>query len=213
VICSTSLILSGQIAHPDRHSYAPAPGKVKLSFAVNSAGYPADIRALLQDAAAQVNQQQPYSFEVRKDIDQNHIFYRFVSTRTHDQEGNLVTSTPYLERKITFSPHTDIVPGLFGVLGQSLHSTTGLPFSCCFGWMVERGPWHGPRITYEATDQPARKVLEDLIVRTGIDSFYVVFCQPTEKRSCFLNVMPVRDRMPITSPHSGVCTALGLRGY
>jgi hypothetical protein len=159
------------ITHPDRHSYAPTPGKIKLLFAVNNTGSPADIRTLLQDAAAQVNQQQPYSFEVKKSIEQNHTFYSFVPTRTHDQEGNLVNSTPYLERKITFTPHTDIVPGLFDVLGQSLHSTTGLSFHCCLNWMVERGPWHGPRIIYEAKDQPARKVLEDLIVRTGTDGF------------------------------------------
>jgi hypothetical protein len=201
------------IAHPDRHSYAIKPGKVELSFPVDDAGYPADVNTLLQDAAAQVNQQQPYSFEVQKSINQGHTFYSFVPTRTHDREGNLVETAPYLDRKVTFIPHTDIVPHLFDVLGQSLHATTGSPFYCCLNWMIERGPWHGPKITYRATDLPARKVLEDLIVKTGIESFYALFCQPTEKRFCAIDAMPVRERRPVTSPHSGVCTAQGFSGY
>jgi hypothetical protein len=152
--------------HPDRPAYAIKPGKVELVFDVDTTGSPVDIRKLLQDAVAQINQQQPYEFEVRASVDRDRKFYSLVPTRTHDAAGDLVNCLPYLDRRISLPAQTAIAPKFYGALGTKLTEATGLRFDCCQSWMLERGPWPDPPISYRANDLPARQILEDLMARS-----------------------------------------------
>src|ERR1700677_586628 len=50
--------------HPESHVYAGRPGKVEVTFSVLPDGSPSDIDKLLREIARQINEQQPYAFQV-----------------------------------------------------------------------------------------------------------------------------------------------------
>lgn len=197
--------------HPDQHVYAPKLGTVEVTFNVDSQGLPTDLLQLLEDAAQQVNQQQPYAFRVYESDQGEHPFYSFIPTSSHNERGNLEAIPAYLDQKITIAPQTARIYEIASSMTRALSAETGQQFDCC-QQMVFGTLWGEKSITYQATDMPARKVLEDLMRNTGTAESYKLWCEPLDKRFCFITVGRDERRKPQTAPKSGVCTAAGYDG-
>lgn len=196
--------------HPDHHVYAAKPAKVDITFKVGSDGSPADLLKLLQEAVQQVNQQQPYGYQVYVSGSKYRPIYSFVPTTSHNETGVLEQTPAYLDQKITIRRQTTALDVFAKMVTDALTVNTGQHFSCCWAFVPGPGPVDGPTITYQATDQPARAVLEDLF---GEGISYGANCEPMDNRFCFISAHSDMHRMPETAPQRGVCTALGYDGY
>lgn len=194
--------------HADRHVYAAKPGKVELSFAVGPDGQPVDTARLLEEAADQVNQQQPWHYRLQSDLRQDHRFFTFVPTASHDESGRLEEIPSWLDDRITIPSTTAPVMTIANTLARTLTADTGYHLSCCQA-IVMGQLWGSQTIKYEASDQTARLTLEDLMIAAHGPSAFVLRCEPMDKRFCFMNVLPVVNRVPATSQQTVVCTALG----
>jgi len=92
--------------HPEHHFYAAKPGKVDITFNVTSDGSPTDLPKLMQEAVQQVNQQQPYGYQVYESGSQDHPAFTFIPTVSHNEMGVLEQIPAYLDQKITIPPQT-----------------------------------------------------------------------------------------------------------
>ncbi len=197
--------------HPDRRASAAKPGKIEVTFNIDQDGLPRDPPQLLQDVAKQANREQSniYGYRVLKSAEADRTYYSFVPTSTHNERNILEQVPAYLDSKITIAPRTTTVAEFAYKMTMALSAATSMQFSCCQPSIVGRG-WGTQRITYHATDQQARKVMEDLLTATGGKESYILRCQPLDKRWCFITVHTNEVRTPDTSSQSGVCSA---RGY
>lgn len=191
--------------HPDHRRYVAKPGKVELSFELGHNGQPIDVTKLLQSAVDQVNQQLPWHYRLQHDVRQGHSFYTFVPTTNHNESGQPQEIDSWLDERITIPSTTAPIQTIADMLAESLTSHTGYHFSCC---MAIGGRWGSQTLNYEATDQPARLIFEDLMIATGATSF-VQRCEPLDKRWCFISLVGTWNR--VNARQSGVCTALGYR--
>jgi hypothetical protein len=196
--------------HPDRHVYAAKPGEVALTFTVGPDGQPVDPTKLLEDAVSQINQQQPWHFRLQHDVRRGRSFFTFVPTASHNESGQLKEVNSWLDDRITIPSTTAPVMKIADELSETLTSDTGHHFSCCQAMVIGQF-WGSQTLRYEAADQTARLILEDLMVATGGPTSFVQRCEPMDKRFCFINLTPTMNRVPAIAPQSGVCTALGYR--
>lgn len=195
--------------HPDQHAYAPAPAEVEIAFNVDSEGMPTDLYQLLEDAAQQVNSQQPYGYRVYQSNREGPAFYSFVPTTSHNDKGVLEATPAYLDQKITIALQTAPIHEIASMMTRALSTESAQQFDCCQAFVIGR-LWGGQSITYQATNQPARTVLEDLMRSMGGKESYSMRCEPMDKRFCFISVGGVEARRkPGTAPASGVCSATG----
>lgn len=195
--------------HPDQHAYVPAPAEVEIAFNVDSEGMPTDLYQLLEDAAQQVNRQQPYGYRVYQSNREDRAFYSFVPTTSHNDKGALEATPAYLDQKITIALQTAPIHEIASMMTRALSAESGQQFDCCQAFVIGR-LWGGQSITYQATNQPARTVLEDLMRSMGGKESYSMRCEPMDKRFCFISVGGVEARRkPGTAPASGVCSATG----
>ena len=86
--------------HPEHHAYAAKPGKVDITFTVASDGSPTDLPKLMQEAVQQVNQQQPYGYQVYESGSQDRLTFTFIPTASHNESGVLEQIPAYLDQKI-----------------------------------------------------------------------------------------------------------------
>jgi len=193
--------------HPDRHVYAAKPGRVSVSFKTDDDGLPVNTVKLLEDAVEQVNQQQPWHFRLQHDVRQGQSFFTFVPTATHNESGQLVQIKSWLDERMTIRPTTAQIMAISNTLAESLSTKTGYQFSCCDLGM--EGLWGWKTIHFEAADQTARLIFEDLIIADPHGGSYLLVCEPMDKRSCFIGVESTEHRVPRTAPQSGVCAASG----
>lgn len=196
--------------HPNDHVYAAKPGKVDITFKVTSYGFPADLFKLLRDVAQEVNQQQPYGYQVYVSGSKYRPVYSFVPTTSHNENGVLERTPAYLDQKITIRRQTAPLEIFAKMATDALTANTGQDFRLLPSTVPGPGPVEDPTITFEATDQPARAVLEDLF---GEGISYHANCQPMDNRFCRISTDADMNRIPDTAPQSGVCTALGYNGY
>ncbi len=196
--------------HPESRAYAAKPGKLEITFGIYRDGSATDLDKLLRDAARQINQQQPFAYQVYERQRPNRSPYSsFVPTRTHDENGVVVEAPAYLDRKITIPRQTNTIANFAAILSGLLSRASGMDFGCCQS-VVGGQLWGTRSVTYHASDLPARDVLEDLMDRTHLDESYSLRCQPLGRRSCIIEVHPVlTQRKPKTD---GVCAALGYDG-
>ena len=195
--------------HPGRHAYAPVPAEVEIAFNVDSKGMPTDLYQLLEDATQQVNRQQPHAYRVYESSGEGPTLYSFVPTTSHNEKGVLEATPAYLDQKVTIAPQTAPIHEIASAMARALSTETGLQFDCCQA-LVMGHLWGEKSITYQATNQPARTVLEDLMRSTGGKESYSMRCEPMDKRFCFISVRGVEARRkPATAPASGVCSGVG----
>ncbi len=199
--------------HPDSHSYVAKPVKVEIAFDVSENGSPRDLHGLLQNAAQQVNQLQSniYAYELRESVHAKSSSYTFVPTSSRNQTGVLEQVPAFLDQRITIPEQTAAVSSFATSMTRALSDATGLRFDCCQTGVAGQ-PWGMRSITYHATDQVARTVLEDLIGYGGGEQSYVLRCDPMDKL-CVISLLQDTVRKPPTAPQSGVCSAPGYDGY
>jgi hypothetical protein len=192
-----------------RRHYAPKPATVEIVFNVDSEGMPTDLYQLLEDAAQRVNQQQPYAYRVYESRGESKAFYSFVPTTSHNDKGVLEATPAYLDQKITIAPQTAPIHEIAATMARALNVETGQQFDCCEA-MVIGHLWGEQSITYQATNQPARTVLEDLMRSMGSRESYNLRCEPMDRRFCFISVNGVEARRkPGSTPASGACSGAG----
>jgi len=194
--------------HPDLHAYAAKPGQLELSFEVQQDGQPRNTIKLLEEAVVQINQQQPWHYRLQHDVRQGHSFFTFVPTATHSQSGELEAVNPWLDDRITIPLTTEPIMAIADILSQKLAAKTGVRFSCCQSDVTGHF-WGSQTIPYEASDQTGRLILEDLMIAAGGATSFVERCELMGKRYCHIDVVPTVERIPVTAPKSGVCSALG----
>ena len=194
--------------HPGGYAYAPVPAEVEIVFNVDSEGMPTDLYQLLEDAARQVNRQQPYGYRVYQSSGEGPAFYSFVPTTSHNEKGVLEATPAYLDQKITIAPQTAPIHEIASIMTRALSAETGQQFDCCQALVIGH-LWGEQSITYQATNQPARTVLEDLMRSTGDKESYRMRCEPMDKRFCFISVRGVEARRKPGLTANGVCSGAG----
>jgi hypothetical protein len=196
--------------NPGLRNYAPVPLSVEIAFHVDSEGMPTDLHQLLEDAVQQVNRQQPYGYRVYKSSGkEGPPFYSFVSTTNRNVKGDLETTPAYLDQKVTIAPQTAPIYEIASIMTRALSAGTGQQSDCCQALVIGHR-WGEQSITYQAMNQPARTVLEDLMRSMGGKESYSMRCQPMDKQLCFISVRGVEARRkPATAPANGVCSMEG----
>ncbi|HWE87362.1 MAG TPA: hypothetical protein VG267_20620 [Terracidiphilus sp.] len=195
--------------HPGEYHYAPVPVSVEIAFDVDSDGMPTDLDQLLEGAVQQVNRLQPYGYRVYESSGEGQAFYSFVPTTSHNEKGVLEATPAYLDQKITIAPGTAPIHEVASMMTRALSAETGQYFDCCQAGVIGH-LWGEQSITYQATNESARTVLEDLMRSMGGKESYSMRCEPMDKRFCFITVGSVEaSRKPRTAAASGVCSGAG----
>jgi hypothetical protein len=145
--------------HPKAHYLVPKRRRMEIQFSVLPDGSPADLGDLLRKVLEKVKDQVPFGY--RLDVDGD--FASFVPTTTRNAEGGGVPATPLLDRRVTIALGSRRISENGKLLADSLSAQTGLRVSCCQS-LVAGIPWGMPVVPFEAHDEPARKVLERLIL-------------------------------------------------
>jgi hypothetical protein len=187
---------------------------VETAFHVDSEGMPTDLHQLLEEAVQQVNRQQPYGYRVYESSgNEDRRFYSFVPTTNRNHKGDLQIAPAFLDQQITIAPQTAPVHEIADSMAHALSAETGQQFGCCQAVIVGH-LWGEQSITYQATNKPTRKVLEDLLRGTGVKASYSLRCQTMDERFGFIWVRGVEARRkPATAPASGVCSMAGSSPY
>jgi hypothetical protein len=68
--------------------------------------------------------------------------------------------------------------------------------------------WGTVPLAYDAANQSARNILQDMMIAAAGTTSYVLRCEPTG-RSCWINLTATQHRIPPTAPQSGRCSAFG----
>ena len=196
-------------AHPQGpHAFSGKPAKVKVDFQINEDRSAEDLEALLKEVARQVNEQVPYSFEVRKVVRKTGTLYAMVPTTTHDESGRLIHPTPFLDTPVTIPAQKAKVMDLGAMVAAQITATTGYHFSCCQSYVAGQ-LWGSNEIEYQADKRPARDVIADLMEAEGQVPGYMSACQARDRRFCMINVQPHPPVAMSKKPANDVCKIPG----
>lgn len=189
--------------------YIPPPTTVEIKFPIDSSGMPMDVLQLLEDATTQVNQQRAYGYRVNENSRDGQTSYTLTPTTSRNEKGELEQIPAYLDQKISIAPTTAPIYEIASRMTDALGKATGQNFGCC-QTIILGHLWGERSITYQATDLPARTVLESLMQSAVPGLAYSLRCQPLNPLGCFISVSGVSARRkPATAPKSGVCAAIG----
>ena len=144
--------------HPNVHYQVPKRRHIELRFPLSPSGTLLDPTAALRQVVEKANQQTPFGY--RLDVDGE--FFTFVPTTTRNSSGSVVPAIPLLDRKVTIPSGTRRINEHAKMMADSLSTQTGLRVGCC-QTAIAGIPWGMAIVTFEAHDEPARKVLERLI--------------------------------------------------
>jgi hypothetical protein len=165
---------------------APKASLLEMSVDLRPDGSPRDVRQVLQDLVDTANAQLPFLYRIDRDGDA----FTLVATRTHDEQGRLISLTPVLDRRITIpfgSRHPFEHIELFD---RILTAVSGVRVTTSN--RVE-GNLDTPGLEFGAQDEPARNVLRRLLQMLPGRSYYSMTCQPVGPW-CFINVAAIRDK-------------------
>lgn len=127
---------------------------MEVTFHTEPDGRPHDVRALLQDLRQAANAQFPFAFR----LDEDEGMWTFVAARTRDTQGRSIDVMPLLDRHVTIASGTRMVLEHANLLAEELSHQTGAHVSCCQTSIIGL-PWGMEKIPFEASDEPARRVL------------------------------------------------------
>ena len=189
--------------HPGVHYKVSKRRRLQIDFPAQRDGAPQNIRELVQGIVQTANTQLPFGF--RLDVDGE--FYTFVPTRTQDAKGASIAVTPLLDRHVTILPGNRSIAASAKLMADALSAQTGMHVSCCQSF-VAGIPWGMAVVSFEAQDEPARKVLERLIRLSQTAStvssryYWLLRC---DSGWCFINLEHVwggecRDALHLQSP-------------
>jgi hypothetical protein len=180
--------------HPTAHYLLPKRRRIEVRFPISGTGTPLDVRAVLQRVVEEANQQTPFGY--RLDIDGE--FFALVPTTTRNANGKVIPATPLLDREVTVPAGTRQIRESAKMMADALSAQTGLRVSCCQSGFTGI-PWGMAVVPFEATDEPARKVLERLIAldqesnTVSSRKNWLLHC---DKEWCFIN---------LSTPFGGGC--------
>jgi len=200
--------------HPNGpHAFVSKPAKVSVDFRLDAAGNPADVMGMLKEVAEQVNEQQPYGFEVRTLQRKTGMGYVMVPTSTHDAAGQLIAPQPFLDTPITIKRQTAAIADFGGMVAEQVTQATGFHFECCLsgdgGGHILSSAWSIGRIEYEAVQKPAREVIADLMEAEGQPPRIMSGCEAASTWPCMINVQRTGALPGQTVGHT--CKILGYR--
>jgi hypothetical protein len=172
--------------HPQTHYLVPKRRHLEIRFPAFSDGSPRDVWQLLLQIVKTANAELPFGYR----LDSDSGFFPFVPTRTHDATGTVVQVTPLLDRRVTIPFGNRSIRANGMLVADSLSSQTGLKVDCCQSIVVGI-PWGLAVMPFEASDEPARKVLERLIrlESTPPRDSWLLRCD--DSGGCFINVTSV----------------------
>ena len=172
--------------HLQAHYRVPKRRRLEIRFPAFSDGSPRDVRQLLRQIVKTANTELPFGYR----LDSDGGFFTFVPTRTHDATGTVVQVTPLLDRRVTIPFGNRSIRANGMLLADSLSSQTGLRVGCCQS-IVEGIPWGLAVTPFEASDEPARKVLERLIRLESTPPGHSWLLRSDDSAGCFINVTSV----------------------
>jgi hypothetical protein len=192
-------------ANVSRAARAPRPvlipkgGRLEVPFAVNPDGSPKDIPGLMQSILAAANAAFPFAYRLDVDRDVAGNWFTLVPTHTRNLLGQVVETTPLLDRRITIAPATRTIAAAASLMAEALSAQTGLRVSCCQSF-VAGIPWGMAQIPFEAHDEPARSVLKRLITEAAINQpdrdYWLQRCDPLPSTWCFINLAHISRESP-----------------
>jgi hypothetical protein len=200
-----------RVASSGRRTLIPKGALLEMHFALRPDGSLQDVRQLLRDLVEIANAQLPFLYRLDNDDD----VFTLVASRSRDEQGRSVASTPILDRRVTIPLGTRKIFEHVNLLTQALERQTGVRISCCQA-AVGGIPWGSTVISFEARDEPARTAFlrlvrsepgRDRLVRNqeggafhlvrsepGREHWHwLMRCQPGESW-CSINVAPVPDK-------------------
>jgi hypothetical protein len=171
---------------PGLRAFVPKGGPLEVRFAVKPDGTPQDLGALVRALVDAANIRYPFSYRLDVDGDA----YTLVPTTTRDVQGRLIDVPPLLDQKITIPLGTRSVAEHAELMTEALSAQTGFHVSCCEAFTAGIS-WGMEKVSFEASDEPARSVLLRLIRSVGGRYIYLERCdpvQPGRQTWCFINV-------------------------
>lgn len=199
-------------ASSGRRQLVPASSSLEMTLDLRADGSLLDARQVVHDLRDAANRQLPFEFRV--DTDGNTV--TLVPTRTRNEQGESVLVTPLLDRRVTIPYGTRSVLEHVTLVTESLQQQTGIRVNCC-QWAVTSIPWGSTVVAFQASNEPARKVLlrllrseprRDRFVRNEHGIFvhsvptapgreywrWTMRCQPKEAW-CFITVRAIPDKL------------------
>lgn len=199
------------VAPSGRRILTPRASLLEVRLDVRADGTLLDVRKVLRDLVDTANAQLPFLYR----IDNDNGVFTLVATRTRNDQGRSVASTPILDHHVTIPPGTRKIIEHVNLLTRALEQHTGVRISCCQA-AVGGIPWGSTVISFGARDEPARSALlrlvrsepgRDRLVRNeqggafrliqsepGREHWHwMMRCQPKEAW-CFINVAAIPDK-------------------
>jgi hypothetical protein len=199
------------VAASGKRVMIPKAALLEVSLVLNQDGSMRNVGREVENLRDTANRQFPFAYRI--DIDRG--VFTLVPTRTRDEHGRSVDTTPLLDRHVTIPLGTRRICEHVNLLTESLQQQTGVRVSCCQAG-VGGVPWGSTVISFEARDEPARSVLlrllrsepgSDRLVRNeqgganhlvksdpGREHWHwTMRCQPGEAW-CFLNVSAIPEK-------------------
>ncbi|MBZ5568408.1 MAG: hypothetical protein LAN64_11225 [Acidobacteriia bacterium] len=173
-------------AHPETRVYDLKRWRLEIRFLAPEHETLHDVPAVLQQVADAANVLSPYGYR----LDRNGEFAALVPTRTRNEAGEIVERVALLDRHITIPVGARRIADVGNMLAKQLSEQAGLRVACCQMY-VAGIPWGMAEVSFEARDEPARKVLERLIrleeQSTNPSSIYYWFLT-CDSQYCFIEV-------------------------
>lgn len=146
-----------------------------VSFPVNAAGQPVDVRDLLRGILLAANAANHFDYRLEEDG----VGFAFVPQRTWDAGGRSVAVTPLLDRRVTIPLGRRRRNESAQLMAQELSRQTGLQVSCCQS-VIAGYPWGMEEELFGAEGEAARSVLR----RLGLKQWDV----RCDRSFCFIEV-------------------------
>jgi hypothetical protein len=191
---------SGQIP---RRVLIPMGAKLEVHFILGSNGMPVDVPVVLRSLVDAANAQFPFQYR----LDADGRWFTIIPTHTRDQLGQSVSTVPLLDRRVTIPPGTRPIMQSANLMAAALSAQTGLRVSCCQAG-VGGIPWGLREIFFEATDEPARRVLKRLFTAAAKNQpdrdYWLQRCDPLPSSWCFINLAHISRATVATSSRQHV---------
>ena len=150
-------VKDARTANPSRRVLVPRGGQLAVNFPVRADGFPEDVPGLIEILVRQANAKFPFAYR----IDSIGNSYAIVPTRMRDAVGNVIETTPLLDRRVNIPLGTRTIAETASVMTAALSAQTGLRVSCCQA-VIAGVPWGRSQIAFMAPDESARSVLTRL---------------------------------------------------
>ncbi len=199
------------VAPSGKRVMVPRAALLEMAVVLNEEGSLRNVGEAVEQLRDAANRQFPFAYRIDKDRD----VFTLVPTRTRDEHGRSVDSSPLLDHHVTIPLGTRRIFEHVNLLTESLQQQTGVRVSCCQAF-VGGTPWGSTVISFEARDESARSALLRLlrsepgrdrlvpIEHTGASRlvkadpgrehwYWLMRCQPGEAW-CFINVAAIPEK-------------------